>query len=164
MPQPTHSSPLKLQFPGAHASHPDCLALGALPAAHWEHEPAFAALEYLFDGHGMQLVDALLSWSYLPAVQLVHTVAPALAYAPTSQGEHCLALVALLARPAGHRAQTVAPAPANVPVPHAKHAVLAFLSVSARPAAHTSHALALALDTVPCAHAWHLVLGSASPS
>ena len=62
---------------------------------------------------------------------LVHTVAPALAYVPGLQAAHCLALVTLLARPAGHPAQAVLPAPANLPAPHATHGVRESLSVSA---------------------------------
>jgi hypothetical protein len=96
------------------------LALGALPAAHWEHEPAFAALEYLFDGHGMQLVDALLSWSYLPAVQLVHAVDCAVECWPASQtSQRVLAFLSWSRCPAAHCVHTVAPRPAYVPALHA---------------------------------------------
>ena len=66
-------------------SKPELAVIGCLPALHVAHS-----------------VDGSLSWSDLPAAQLTHAVAPALAYAPTSHGGHCLALVALLARPAGH--------------------------------------------------------------
>ena len=120
MSQATHSSPLAPCLPGAHASHPDCLALGAVPAAHWEHEPAFAALEYLFDGHGMQLVDALLSWSYLPAVQSVHAVDCAVECWPASQPlQRVLAFLSWSRCPAAHCAHTVAPTPVYVPAPQA---------------------------------------------
>ena len=99
-----------------------------------------------------------LSWSDFPAAQLTHAVAPALAYAPTSQGEHCLALVALLARPAGHCWHAVAPMPANVPAPHAEQRVApAFAN---EPASHLGHAFTVALvrEERPASHAAHTEL------
>ena len=108
--------------------------------------------------------DGSLSWSCLPAVQLLHASAPAFAYHPTLHAPHAEALVALLARPAVHLAHTVLPLVLKRPALHVVHAVLALRSASAVPALHRVHAMAMAFDSVPGAHVWHLVLGSASSS
>ena len=64
---------------------PELAVIGCLPALHVAHS-----------------VDGSLSWSDLPAAQLTHAVAPALAYAPGLHAPQTLVLMALLARPAGH--------------------------------------------------------------